>query len=198
MIERAAPIASIANTSAYLKTIADVLFETLSNDPNFNNGFYKDSSEVWRGLRDQTRVFTLLASTEFFRQEVWKLYGFNTMDDFLENFSFPAFQFMDPNNLLSQLWKLQRVDLSRAFNGDMKAAFRSIKAKVFVIPIDCDNYFPPRDCELDQKMIPNSELKVIKSIHGHLALFGADPDYMIQLDQYLKQLLDTPASQYPN
>ena len=57
------------------------------------------------------------------------------------------------------------------------------------MPIDEDMFFPPRDCEAEQKMIPNSELRVIHSIDGHLALFGVDPDYIGQVDKHLADLL---------
>jgi homoserine O-acetyltransferase len=99
---------------------------------------------------------------------------------------------MDPNNLLCMAWKWQRGDVSRLTGGDLRAALGRIKAKVFVMPIDEDMFFPPRDCEAEQQMIANSELRVIKSIAGHLALFGADPAYMPQVDRHLNDLLAVP------
>jgi len=39
-------------------------------------------------------------------------------------------------------------------------------------------------------MIPGSQFRPIKSIDGHLALFGADPDAIGQLDRHLKELLE--------
>ncbi|WP_277585895.1 hypothetical protein [Psychrobacillus antarcticus] len=51
-------------------------------------------------------------------------------------------------------------------------------------------FFPVRDCEAEQKLIPNSELKVINSICGHFGLFGGDgADYHNQIDAYLNELL---------
>ena len=58
--------------------------------------------------------------------------------------------------------------------GNLQRAGR-IKAKTFVMPISEDMFFPPRDCEAEQKMIANSEFRPLHSIDGHLALFGADP-----------------------
>lgn len=73
-----------------------------------------------------------------------------------------------------------------------RAALGRIKAKVFVMPIDEDMFFPVRDCEAEQKLIPNSELKVIHSVCGHFGLFGADgADYFRQVDGYLNELLAT-------
>ena len=86
-------------------------------------------------------------------------------------------------------WKWQRGDVSRHTNGDLKSALERIRAKVFVLPIDEDMFFPPRDCEAEQKMIPNSEYRVLHSIYGHLGLFGIETEYLKQLDQHLGDLL---------
>lgn len=87
-------------------------------------------------------------------------------------------------------WKWQRGDVSRHTRGNLEEALGRIKAKVFVMPIDEDIFFPVRDCEAEQKLIPNSELKVINSICGHFGLFGGEgADYHNQIDNYLYELL---------
>jgi len=96
---------------------------------------------------------------------------------------------MDPNDLLLKAWKWQRGDVSRHTNGDLSAALGRIKAKTFVMPINEDMFFPPRDCKAEQELIPNSELRVIEDIGGHLGLFGIAPTYMPQIDQHLGELL---------
>lgn len=88
------------------------------------------------------------------------------------------------------MWKWQRADVSRNTEGDLAAALGRIKAKTYVIPINEDIFFPVRDCEAEQKMISDSELKVVETIDGHLGLFfGTDANYMVQVDKYLKELL---------
>jgi homoserine O-acetyltransferase len=52
-------------------------------------------------------------------------------------------------------------------------------------------FFPPADCERECKLVPGAELRVLNSIDGHLALFGADPNFLGQLDGHLKELLAT-------
>ena len=42
-------------------------------------------------------------------------------------------------------------------------------------------------------MIARSEFRPIKSIDGHLALFGTDADAIAQIDKHLKELLAVPA-----
>ena len=43
---------------------------------------------------------------------------------------------MDPNELLTMMWKWQRGDVARHTNGDLAAALGRITAKTFVMPID--------------------------------------------------------------
>jgi len=40
-------------------------------------------------------------------------------------------------------------------------------------------------------MIPNSELRVVDDVLGHLGLFGVAPTYKPQIDQHLGELLAT-------
>jgi homoserine acetyltransferase len=99
----------------------------------------------------------------------------------------------DPNDLLCMAWKWQRGDVSRITDGNLEQALRRIKAKTFVLPIDSDMFFPPADCELEQKLIANSELRMIHTVDGHLGLFGLDPEYIGQVDRHLRELLATRA-----
>jgi homoserine O-acetyltransferase/O-succinyltransferase len=60
------------------------------------------------------------------------------------------------------------------------------------MPISHDMFFPPGDCEVEQRLIPGSEFRPLKSIAGHLGLFGVDPEMLAQVDAHLKELLATP------
>jgi homoserine O-acetyltransferase len=99
---------------------------------------------------------------------------------------------MDPNNLLCLAWKWQRGDVSRITGGDLEKALGRITAKMYVMPINTDMFFPPKDCEDNQKMVENSELRVIETSWGHLGLLGMDPLYIEQIDRHLEELLAAP------
>ncbi|MGE3774781.1 MAG: hypothetical protein AB7I32_17790, partial [Gammaproteobacteria bacterium] len=71
----------------------------------------------------------------------------------------------------------------------LKMALARMIARTFVMPIDEDMFFPVRDCAAEQKLIKHSELRVLKSICGHLVVVGIDPGYLQQLDEHLKDLL---------
>ena len=192
MVKRAAPIAGTAKITPHDFLYAEALKEAIMSDPNWHNGNYQSASNVIDGLKRHAKIWAVMGwCTEFFKQEVWRGLGFSCLNQFMSDFMEPYFTVMDPNNLLCMAWKWQRGDVSRITDGDLEKALGRIKAKVFVMPIDEDMFFPPRDCEYEQKMIPNSELRVIKSC-GHLGLSGVGPDYMLQIDKNLGELLAAP------
>lgn len=190
MVKRAAPIAGTAKNTVHDFLFTKSLMDAITSDPGWNGGNYSSHVEVAEGLKRHADIWAVLGlSTEFYKQEKWRLFGIDSVEQFTEGFLQPIFQNLDPNSLLTMAWKWQRGDVSRNTGGNLEEALGRIKAKVFVMPIDEDMFFPVRDCEAEQKLIPNSELKVINSICGHFGLFGVEPDYHNQIDQYLNELL---------
>lgn len=194
MVKRAAPIAGTAKNTVHDFLFTDTLLDAITSDPGWNDGNYSSNEDVADGLSRHADIWAVMGlSTEFYQQEKWKLFGVETVDTFQNQFLRPLFQSMDPNALLTMGWKWQRGDVSRHTNGNLAEALGRIKAKVFVMPIDEDMFFPPRDCRKEQELIPNSELKMINSIAGHFGLFGGEgEDYYGQVDKYLNELLDIP------
>lgn len=189
---RAAPIAGTAQNTPHDFLIAETMREAIISDPGWNGGEYGSNEDVVDGIKRQAHIWGIMGfSTEFWKQEVWQTMEFETMDDFMEGFLEPYFTVMDPNDLLTQAWKWQRGDVARHTGGDLAAALGRITARTFVMPIDEDLLFPPRDCAPEQQMIKNSELRLVEDILGHLGLFGVTPDYMPQIDQHLADLLAT-------
>jgi homoserine O-acetyltransferase len=81
------------------------------------------------------------------------------------------------------------ADVSRYAGGDLRAALNRVKAKTFVMPMSSDMFYPPADCQADWRLIPEAEFHPVQTVDGHLALFGADPDAIKQLDKHLGDLL---------
>lgn len=190
MVKRAAPLAGTAKNTPHDFLFTETLVEAITSDPAFQGGWYKDAGEVRAGLRRHAKLWGVMGwSTEFYQQDRPAALGFSSLEDFVTNFMDGFFGVMDPNALLCMAWKWQHGDVSRHTGGDLKAALGRIRAKTFVMPIETDMFFPPADCAAEQKLIPGSELRVIKSIDGHLALFGADAGYAPQIDRHLSELL---------
>jgi homoserine O-acetyltransferase len=191
MVKRAAPIAGTAKNTEHDFLFTETLCEAITSDPAWNGGNYAASADVQAGLKRHAKMWAVMGwSTEFYKRGRPAALGFPTVREFIDNFMTGYFAPMDPNDLLCMAWKWQHGDVSRHTGGDLKLALGRIKAKTFVMPIDEDMFFPPRDCEAEQRMIPGSQFRPIKSIDGHLALFGADPDAIGQLDRHLKELLE--------
>jgi homoserine O-acetyltransferase len=191
-VERAAPIAGTAKNTEHDFVFADTLCEAITSDPGFKDGKYRSPSDVAAGLKRQAKLWTVMGwSTDFFRADRHKALGFESMQAFVDNFMTGYFAPMDPNNLLAMAWKWQRGDVSRLAGGDLAAALGRIKAKTFVMPISHDMFFPPADCEVEQRLIPGSQCRPLKSVAGHLGLFGVDQDMLAQLDANLNELLAT-------
>ena len=192
MVMRAAPIAGTAKNTVHDFLFTETLVDAITSDPGFNNGFYGSSEEVRDGLLRHAKMWAVMGwSTHFFQENRHKALGFSSLDDFIVNFMFAYFAPMDPNDLLSMAWKWQRGDVSRHTGGDLRAALGRIKAKTFVMPMSSDMFFPPDDCQAEWRLIPDAEFRPIKTIDGHLALFGADPNAIAQLDKNLGDLLAT-------
>lgn len=190
MVKRAAPICGTAKNTPHDFLFTQTLMDAITSDPAWQDGWYASHEDVHRGLRRHAKLWSVMGfSSEFWKQEVWRGLGFSSIDDFMTNFLEAYFTAMDPNALLAMGWKWQRGDVSRHTDGDLKKALARIKAKTFVLPIDEDMFFPVRDCAAEQKLIKHSELRVLKSICGHLVVVGLDPDFLQQLDEHLKELL---------
>ncbi len=93
--------------------------------------------------------------------------------------------------MLSMLWTGQHADISAnpMYNGDFEQALRSIKARAVVMPASTDLYFTPEDSEYETRRMPNAAFRPIRSIWGHFAGRGLNPEDSQFIDDELKRLL---------
>ncbi len=196
-VQRAAMIAGTAQNTPHDYLFTQTLIDAITSDPGWNGGDYSSAAEVSAGLHRHADIWAIMGlSTEFWRSEFWRQIEvpdltWDTFEEFRDRFLRPTFGAMDPNALLSMAWKWQRGDVARHTGGDLAAALGRITAKTFVLPIDEDMFFPPRDCAREQELVPGSELRVLHSIAGHFGLFGFEESYLAELDGHLTELLDT-------
>lgn len=189
-VKRAAPIAGTAKASSHNRLLVQTFIDAICSDPGWDDGWYTRSDAVHRGLRRHARTFAASGFTpQLYAAEGWRGIGFTSSDDFVTGFVEAHFAPQDANNLLVMLHKWQNGDVSRNTNGCLKSALSKITAKVFVLAIEEDAFFPLADIETEQRMIAASEIKKISSPWGHLALFGTDPAYNLAIDTHLKNLL---------
>jgi homoserine O-acetyltransferase len=116
--------------------------------------------------------------------------GLASLEDTIR-FTEGYFRQRDANDLLAMLWSWQHADISanQRYNGDLAKALKAITARAIVMPSETDLYFRVRDNEMEVAQMPNAELRVIPSIWGHVAAFGAYPPDNEFIDRALNELL---------
>ncbi len=189
-VKRAAPIAGTAQATKHNKLLVESFIDAIVSDEGFEGGRYKDRADVEQGLRRHARLFAVSGFTAgLFNHGLYTALGFQTVDEFVTGFVEAHFVQQDPNNLLTLLTKWKNGDVAGAGFHTLQAALGAISAKVFVIAIDEDLFFPFADLEREQSLIRDSELRRISSPWGHLALFELDPVFNDEIDRHLRDLL---------
>jgi homoserine O-acetyltransferase len=190
MVKRALPFAGTAKTTPHDYIFVRSHEDALKSDPAWNNGFYANQADVHVGLRRHAQIWSVMGlCPEFYNSEAWRGAGFTSLEDFLRRFWEAYFAPMDPNNLIWMGWKWRHGDVSLHTGGDLAAALGRIKAKTYVVPFSRDMFFPPADCEAEQRLIPNSEFRVIDSLWAHFAMFCISDSDRTQIDACIADLL---------
>lgn len=193
-VRRAAPIAGTARILPHNRLFTELLIASLTTDPRWDGGRYGQPADVADGLKRLTALWSLMGwSSDFYKQDRPRALGFDTVEGFLSIFMEGYFAPMDPNGLICMARKWQSADLSPHGDGDWRRALGRIRARTCVLPLEDDLLFPPGDCADDAGHIPGATIEVVRSVDGHLALFGADPAFMPQIDRHLRTLLEMPA-----
>ena len=190
MVKRALPFAGTAKTTPHDYLFVRAHENTLKSDPAWNNGSYRHSSDVTVGLKRHAELWSVMGlCPEFYKQEIWASMGFKNVDEFVSGFWEGYFAPMDPNNLICMAWKWRHGDVSLHCDGDLAATLGLIKAKTLVVAFGNDMFFPPKDCELEAAMIPNSEFRVVDSLWAHFTMFCFDEKDRIAIDQCIGDIL---------
>ncbi|GAA1886381.1 alpha/beta fold hydrolase [Lapillicoccus jejuensis] len=195
---RAAPIAGTAQNTPHDTLFTRTLLDAITSDPGWNGGEYTSHTQVRDGLARHADIWAVMGlTTDFWKTEFWRgippldpALSFSTYEEFQQNFIRFLFCSMDPDALLCMGWKWQRGDVARLADGDLAAALGRITARVVVLPIEQDMFFPPRDCEAEAALTPGATVTRLHSIAGHFGLFGFEASYVAEVDAALGALLD--------
>lgn len=190
MVKRAAPFAGTAKTTPHDYLWVRAHENAIKSDPAWADGFYKKSTDVAVGLKRHAEVWSVMGlCSEFYKQEVWRGIGFDSLDDFITGFWEAYFAPMDPNNLIWMAWKWRHGDVSKHTDGDLAAALARISAKITIVAFGNDMFFPPADIEAEAAMIPQAEYQLIDSLWAHFAMFCMDENDKAAIDQVFSDLL---------
>ena len=81
---RAAAMAGTAQNTPHDQIFATVLMESITSDPGWSDGEYKNNADVVAGLERHARIWAVMGfSTEFWKQEVYRALAFESKEAFL-------------------------------------------------------------------------------------------------------------------
>lgn len=189
-VERIAPSCGTARTTPHNAVFLEGLRAVLTLDAAWMEGDY--ASPPVAGIRAFARVYAGWGfSQPFYKRELYRQMGFNSLEEFLVGFWEKRFLRRDANNLLSMLrtWQLNDVGATPGFDGSLERALGSVKAKATVMVGQTDLYFPPEDVEAEAALIPGARYRVIPSVWGHQAGNGLNAADAQFVDAEIKKLL---------
>lgn len=190
VMQRIAPWCGHARTTGHTWAFLEGMASVPQLDPDWQAGAY--TRPPVRALRALARVYAGWGfSQAWYRQELYKELGHDTVEDFISGALETRFLQRDVNNYLSQVrtWQTHDVGNTPGFDGDHKQALASITATAVVLPCQTDLYFPPEDSQAEVACMPHATLKIIPSVWGHYAGMGVNPVDMAFIDTAIQACL---------
>ncbi|EJL20674.1 alpha/beta fold hydrolase [Brevibacillus sp. BC25] len=190
MVERIAPFAGVAKTWPQTFLVLDGMKASLMAAVRFDSS--KRNQLTSADMRAVGRVYAGWGlSQAFYREELYRELGYDSLADFVAGVWEDSFMKMDPHNVLAMLWTGQFADISAnpAYNGDFHKALKSIKALTCVMPGSTDLFCTADDNKYEAKFIPNAVFHPIESIWGHFAGRGINSADNKFIDDNLRRLL---------
>jgi len=184
------PFCASARTAEHNIVFLEGVKAALQADAVYADGHYTNPPE--KGLKAFGRIYAGWAfSQTFYREQMYKLKGFETAEDLLQDWEQDHLNW-DANDLLCKLKTWQRSDISAndLYRNDFRAALNAITAKTIVIVCGDDLYFRSEDNRLEIEHIKDGELRIFESPWGHcVASPGNSPEFEQFLDQAISELL---------
>jgi len=187
-VQRVAAVCGAAKVSHFNRVFLASLKAGLCADEAWDDNALHFSRYPSRGIRAFGTIYAGWGlSPLFYQQEEFlraDIGDFKDLDDFVERGYVAGFDGAEGHDLLAMLhtWDTCDISANPRFEGDLKAALGSIRAKTYLMPCETDRYFTvedvARECALFRpdvvKMLP------IPSSWGHRA---GDPCRRGQQDQ---------------
>lgn len=190
MVERIAPFCGGAKTWPQMYVVLDGMKAALMATIGFEAS--KRNQLTPADMRAVGRVYAGWGvSQAFYREELYRELGFDSLEDFVAGVWEKSFMKMDPHNVLAMLWTGQFADISAnpTYNGDFDKALKSIKALACIMPGSTDLFCTADENKYEAKHIPRASFHPIESIWGHFAGRGINRVDNKFIDDNLKRLL---------
>jgi homoserine O-acetyltransferase len=189
-VSKIAPYCGSAKEYPHGKIRLEGWISAITADASYNGGDYDEPPLI--GLRaGGTHWAAWGLSQEWYRQEKFKDFGFDKVEDYLREFWQKGLSQGDANDFitLARAWQKNNVGDTPGFDGDAEKALKSIKADVLYMPCKTDMYFTLESLTYESKFIPYVKFAPIPSIWGHLAGSGINPEDNAFIESQLKVFL---------
>lgn len=190
MMDGLIPFCGSAKTSPNNFVFLEAVRSAIMTDAAWREGWY--DTQPHKGLRALARVYAGWGlSGKFYWNEVWREYGFTSLEDFLVRYWEGHFLGRDANCLLALAWTWQYANVGNTpgYHGDLKKALGAIKAPLIQMPAHEDRYFAPEEDEWAGQFIEGSEFRPIPGVWGHFAGIGMNPADTAFIDKAVKDIL---------
>lgn len=190
MVERIAPFCGGAKTWPQTYVVLEGMKAVLMSAVGFDSSKLKSLTSA--DMRAVGRVYAGWGlSQEYYRKELYREMGYNSLEDFLAGVWENSFMKMDPHNVLAMISTGQDADISAnpLYNGDFDKALNSIKAHACIMPGSTDLFCTAEENEYEAQHIATAVLNPIDSVWGHFSGRGINSADNQFIDENLKRLL---------
>jgi homoserine O-acetyltransferase len=190
-LKKIIPIATSAGHSAWAIGLNEASRNAIINDPEWNNGNYKNQPEKGIGLARKIAMISYRSYDSFNEKFGREIKSLNNSENIFEIESYLNYQGekltkrFDANTYLYLSKAMDLHDVGKGRGGIAKA-LSQIKAQTKCIGINSDILYPVAEQKQIMRQIPNSDYAEIDSIHGHDS-FLIEFD---QLDKIIREFLD--------
>jgi homoserine O-acetyltransferase len=194
-VGRLLALSGSARTTPHNQVFLESVRAALTADATWNGGEYSQPPE--KGIVAVGRIYASWAMSQaFYRQELHRTLGVDSVEDYLRKEWDRNFFRMDANDLLAMLaaWKATDLADNERYAGDWPAALAAISCRSIVMPGRTDLYFPPEDSAAAVRHMPDAELRVIESVWGHRAgAPNSPPEDIAFVENAIRDLLAAAA-----
>lgn len=180
-----------ARTSPHNRVFLEGIRAVLTSAGEYRDGRF--TARPVAALRAFGRVYAGWAMSQaFYREKLWSTVGFSSLEDYLVRGWEGNFLRRQPEDLISMIdtWIQSDIADNALYRGDLAKALGAITARSIVMPSETDLYFTVADSAIETAMMPNAELRPIRSIWGHRAGNPVQqPDDQAQIKAAVAELL---------
>lgn len=169
-VRHIAAICGTAKTSDHNRIFLWSLRSALTADPAWNGERFEGTPD--RGYHAYACIYASWAASQpYYREQVYRQFGYNSLEDYLLQGWEANYRQRDPHDLIAMIDTWLRCDVGNTpvYQGDYNKALASIRARTLVMPATTDLYFTPEDCAAEAALISRAQYRPIPSIGGHRA-----------------------------